>query len=145
MKLREEEKTIEEQIEAAEAQLAELKKAQLAKVEAEKEAAKLARKEEAVVVEQAITARYEVEAAAKKARAEAYKVYLEACDAEDAKVREAKEAEKNALKEFCEKHPEGFHTTIKLGDITYNYDYSENQPVKFVDPFKKLFNEFWFI
>ena len=101
--------------------------------------AKEERKQEAESVKSAITARVSAELEAKKTKADAYKEYCKICDEAENKVRKAKEQEKIKLSEFCKKHPEGFHDTIKIGDITYNYNYSENN---YIDPLIRLLN--WF-
>lgn len=123
-----------EELEAAEAKVNEklAKKHELAEI----------RKADAEAVKKAITERLEAEAAANKAKKEAYKVYLEALDEAAKSVREKKEAENKALKEFCDKHPEGFHDTITVGDVSYKFDYSTNN-VTYTDPFRKLLG-FWF-
>lgn len=104
--------------------------------------AKEERKAEAEDVKAAITARVEAEIEAKKAKQEAYKIYLEACDKADKSVSEAKAKESEKLTAFCKKHPEGFHDTIQIGNVTYNYDYSTNVVSSYVDPFLRLLS--WF-
>lgn len=134
-------KTIEEQIAEQEAKLAELKKEQAAILEEQKEAAKASRKEEAEVVKEAIKARLEQEAATRKAKRDAYKIYLEACDAADKLLVDAKKEETIKLNEFCKKYG-SFHETITIGDTTYTCNYDTDR-VSYVDPFKKLL-DFWF-
>ena len=93
------------------------------------------RKAEADEVKEAVTARVQAQIDARKAKNEAYKVYLQACEEADQKVREATKEERAKLKAFCEKHPEGYHDTIKIGDVTYKYSYNDN---RYVDPFLRL-------
>ena len=102
--------------------------------------AKEQRKAEADEVKKAIEARVNAEIESRKIKAEAYRAYLEACDNAEVKVLEAKKVEKEKLSEFCKNHPEGFHDTIKIGDVTYNYSYSENN--HHLDSFAKLLG--WF-
>lgn len=92
-------------------------------------------------VKEAITHRVEAQISAREAKEKAYKAYLEACDEADKKVKEAKKAEQEKLTEFCKKYPEGFHDTIKIGDVTYKFDYSTNV-TSYVDPLMKLLT--WF-
>lgn len=99
------------------------------------------RKAEADEIKAAIKARLEAELAAKQAKADAYKVYLEACDNADKTVKFARETENKLLTIFCEKHPEGFHDTIQIGDVTYKCNYSLNT-TSYTDPFIRLLN--WF-
>ena len=136
------ERTIDEEIEAIKEKLATLEKQKAEKALAEKEAAKITRKEEADVVKQAITKRLEGEAAAKKAKAAAYKTYLEACDTAEAEVSKLRAAEKEQLEAFCKKYG-AYHESIQLGDATYSYHYSNE--VSAVDPFKKLLSDFWLL
>ena len=102
--------------------------------------AKEEKKAAAKVVEDAATLRITAEIEAKKQKAEAYQHYLETCDAIDAKVNETREAESKALKDFCDKYG-SFHTTLTIGNTTYNYSYEVNS---YVDPFKRLIETFWF-
>lgn len=122
-----------EELEAAEAEVR--------KVEEEKKAAAETKKTEAEEVKKAIVARVDAEVCAKKAKAEAYKKYLEELDTITKEVEEFKENEAKELKAFCEKYG-GFHETITIGDITYKCDYSTK--VNHVDPIKKLLDSFWF-
>lgn len=120
-----------EELKAAEAEYEKKNQEKLEAANVKKQAAK--------VVEEAIKARVEAEQAAKKTKAAAYKAYLEICENAEKEVSEKKAVEKDALKEFCEKYG-SFHSTIKIGDITYNCDYATESRV---DPFKKLL-DFWF-
>ena len=115
---------------------------ELKAAEEEKENKVALRKADADVVKKAITARVEAQIAARQAKLDAYKAYLAACDEAEQKVEEAKKEEKIRLSEFCEKHPEGFHDTIKIGDMTYNYNYSTKNHINCLDPFIKLLG--WF-
>lgn len=112
--------------------------AELKKQEEEKQNAANAKKEAAKLVEDAIKSRLEAEQEAKKTKAEAYKTYLEICENADKLIAAKIKTEKEALRMFCEKYG-SFHSTIKIGDITYNCDYSTEERV---DPFKKLLG-FW--
>ena len=112
--------------------------AELKKQEEEKQNAANAKKEAAKLVEDAIKSRIEAEQEAKKTKAEAYKAYLEICENADKLIAAKIKTEKEALRMFCEKYG-SFHSTIKIGDITYNCDYSTEERV---DPFKKLLG-FW--
>ena len=112
------------------------------KAEEEKKHAIELRKAEATEVKAAIKSRVEAEVEARKAKAEAYEIYLKACEEAETKVRAAKQTEKEKLTEFCKSHPEGFHDTIKIGDVTYTYDYSEGNET-YVDPFTRLL-KWWF-
>lgn len=93
---------------------------------AEKQKKAESKKADAEKVKKAITARFEAEKAQSKLDAEAYRIYLNTCEKNAANVSAKKQEEKEALKEFCEKHPEerGFHETITIGDISYRYDYN---------------------
>lgn len=108
--------------------------AEAKKQEEEKQNAANAKKEAAKLVEDAIKSRIEAEQEAKKTKAEAYQTYLEICENADKLVAAKIKTEKEALKMFCEKYG-SFHSTIKIGDITYSCDYSTEERV---DPFKKL-------
>ena len=112
---------------------------EIRKQQEEKQKAIDAKKEAAKLVEEAIKRRIEAEQLAKKTKAEAYKSYLEVCEKADQVVAIEAKTEQEALKMFCEKYG-SFHSTVKIGDITYNYDYSTEERV---DPFKKLLS-FWF-
>ncbi len=112
--------------------------AELKKQEEEKQNAANAKKEAAKLVEDAIKSRIEAEQEAKKTKAEAYQTYLEICENADKLIAAKIKTEKEALRMFCEKYG-SFHSTIKIGDITYNCDYSTEERV---DPFKKLLG-FW--
>ena len=117
---------------------AEFKKKELKELET-----KESRKAEAENVKAKIKARIEAEINAKKAKSEAYKTYLESIDLENEKVEKAVKAEREALSEFCKKHPEGFHDTIKLGDITYYYDYND-RATEHLDCFERLVKDLLF-
>ena len=121
--------------------LSELQEAEseVRKVEQEKLETANAKKSAAKQVEDAIRARIEAQQEARKTKAEAYRSYLEICENADKLVESKVDEEKEKLKLFCEKYG-SFHSTIKIGDITYNCDYStENR----VDPFIKFLNGFW--
>lgn len=108
---------------------------------AAKQKASEEKKAEADVVKAAIVKRVKAEIAARKSKNEAYKAYLEVCDAEDKKVAEAKQEEGKTLKAFSAKYG-GFHDTITIDDVTYRYDY-DNLPVRrnqAVDAFSRLFD-----
>lgn len=109
------------------------------KAEQEKLEAANAKKAAAKLVEDAIKARIEAQQEAKKTKAEAYQAYLEICENADKLVALKVNAEKENLKLFCEEYG-SFHSTIKIGDITYNCDYSTESRV---DPFIKFLNGFW--
>ena len=113
--------------------------AEVKKQEEEKQNAANAKKEAAKLVEDAIKSRIEAQQEAKKTKAEAYKTYLEVCENADKLVELKAKTEKEALRVFCEKFG-SFHSTIKVGDITYNCDYSTEERV---DPFTRLLNSFW--
>ena len=103
--------------------------------------AKEERKAESEAVKLAVAERVEAEIEARKVKAEAYKAYCEACDKADETVKAKRKVEQEKLTEFCKKHPEGFHDTIKIGDVTYKFDYSTNV-TSYVDPLMKLLT--WF-
>jgi len=103
--------------------------------------AKEDRKLEVEAVKKAVTERVQAEVEARKVKTEAYKAYCEACDKADESVRAKKKEEQEKLTEFCKKYPEGFHDTIKIGDVTYKFDYSTNV-TSYVDPLMKLLT--WF-
>lgn len=103
-----------------------------------------AKKTMADKVKAAITERIEAEARAKKVKTEAYKAYLKALDAENAKVNEKKKAENEALREFCKKYGY-YHDTIKIGDASYDYRYSDSSeyaPVSLLDVFNNIWTNF---
>lgn len=104
--------------------------------------AKEERKIEAEAVKAAIVARINAEEAAKQAKKDAYEAFLKACDAADEKLAQAKKAEHDKLVEFCKKHPEGYHDTIKIGDVTYTCNYNTKGETSYMDPFVRLLN--WF-
>ncbi len=108
------------------------------KAEEEKQNKLVVKKNEVELVKTAIKNRVEAEHEARKAKAEAYKKYLTELDEIQDKFNKARDEERQCLSEFCKKYPEGFHDTIKIGDITYKYDYSENDEVSFLDPFKSF-------
>ena len=103
--------------------------------------AKEDRKLESEAVKSAVAERVQAELEARKIKAEAYKTYCEACDKADEAVASKRKTEQEKLTEFCKKHPEGFHDTIKIGDVTYKFDYSTNV-TSYVDPLMKLLT--WF-
>ena len=113
--------------------------AELKKQEEEKQNAADAKRAAAKIVEDAIKARVEAQLEAKKVKAEAYQAYLEVCENADKLVEIKAKTEQEALKIFCEKYG-SFHSTVKIGDITYDCNYSTEERV---DPFRKLLN-LWF-
>ncbi len=115
---------------------------ELKAAEEEKASKAAIRKKEAEVVHDAIQARVEAQIAAREAKEQAYKIYLEACDEANKKVEEARKVELEKLTEFCSKHSEGYHDTIKIGDVTYNYNYNNRKQVSYLDPYIKLLG--WF-
>lgn len=113
--------------------------AEVKRQEEEKQNAADAKKAAAKIVEDAIKARIEAQLEAKKTKAEAYQAYLEVCENADKLVEIKAKTEQEALKIFCEKYG-SFHSTVKIGDITYDCNYSTEERV---DPFKKLLS-LWF-
>ena len=113
--------------------------AEVKKQEEEKQNAANAKKAAAKIVEDAIKARIEAQQESKKVKAEAYKAYLEVCENADKLVEIKAKTEQEALRIFCEQYG-SFHSTVKIGDITYDCNYSTEERV---DPFKKLLS-FWF-
>lgn len=119
--------------------------------------AKEERKAAAEKVDSAIKARDEKYATVRKNKAEAYKQYLskleaakkeylDVCDAEDKAYAELSSAADKALKEFCEKNPGGYHSTIKYDDgstRTYSYNY-QNSNLPTIPSLSELFDRFWF-
>lgn len=109
--------------------LDELKAAEEAhkKAEEEKQAKALAKKQDAVKVEDAFknlnsakheynAKRAEIVEAYTKAVAEAKKIAKEQLQEVTAKLEEAEKGYSNALSEFNKSHPEGFHITLRDGD-----------------------------
>lgn len=95
-------------------------------------------------VKAAITERIETEAKAKKVKTDAYKAYLKALDTENAKINEKKKAENEALREFCKKYGY-YHDTIKIGDVSYDYRYSDSSdysPISLLDVFNNIWTNF---
>ena len=113
--------------------------AEVKKQEEEKQNAADAKRAAAKIVEDAIKARVEAQLEAKKVKAEAYQAYLEVCENADKLVEIKAKTEQEALKIFCEKYG-SFHSTVKIGDVTYDCNYSTEERV---DPFRKLLNV-WF-
>ena len=113
--------------------------AEVKKQEEEKQNAADAKRAAAKIVEDAIKARVEAQLEAKKVKAEAYQAYLEVCENADRLVEIKAKTEQEALKIFCEKYG-SFHSTVKIGDVTYDCNYSTEERV---DPFRKLLN-LWF-
>ena len=101
----------------------------------EKEKASLTRKEDAELVTNAVKA---VNAAKKehnkslkeindeysKKFGDLKKAYINALDNADNKLETAEKDYEKALNEFLEKHPEGYHATIKDGDETFDVNIS---------------------
>jgi hypothetical protein len=134
-----------EELEAAEA------KANEAIAEKQKKAN--ARKEAAAVVDQAIIDREQVLQDNQKKKQEAYKAYLAICDECSKADKEADEKVQTALKDFCKKYPEGYHSTIKFNDgtmrtLSYGTNYwrvkgdNSSNYVGLVDLFDKAFRLF---
>lgn len=98
------------------------------------------RKEDAETVKKAIADRVAAQQKAAGDKEAAYKAYLKACDIADEALDKAKKAERDALAAFCKDHPEGFHDTINIGDVSYRYDYSVNH--KSTDIFSRLVDSF---
>lgn len=97
------------------------------KAEEEKKAKSLAKKEDAQKVEEAFKNLNSVKQSYNEERAKILSEYYEALksakeeynnklDAISQKVDEAEKVYDNALKEFNDAHPEGFHITLKDGD-----------------------------
>lgn len=114
------------------------------------------RKLAAEKVDSAIKARDEKSVSARSKKAEAYKIYLskieaakkeylDVCEAEDKAYNELAAAADKELKDFCQKNPGGYHSTIKYDDgstRTYSYNYqTSNFPVlpSVLDLFDRLF------
>ena len=114
---------------------------ELKAAEEEKETKAVALKKEATDVRTAVQNRVKVQIEVRKAKEEAYKVYLDACDAANEKLRLARKEEADALTNFCKRHPEGYHDTIKIGDVSYSVDYNTNL-TSYLDPLMKLLG--WF-
>lgn len=117
--------------------LAELKEAEKAELDAraEKEQKSLARKTEAGKVEEAYknytaatrSSAAKIDEAKKecaKAIADAKSIYFDKVNAEQEVVDKAHQAYIDALHEFSNKYPEGFHGTFKDGDVTTTISYS---------------------
>lgn len=139
-------------------------KDELVKAEAEyKEAhakelqAKEERKLAAEKVDAAIKARDEKYVFVRSKKASAYKEYLskveaakkeylDVCDAEDKAYDDLASAADKALKEFCDKNPGGYHSTIKYDDgstRTYSYNCMSNS-LPSLPSLSELFDRFWF-
>ena len=127
--------------EAKKAELAQAKKADAAKVEEAFKARNAARREYNSKVMDARKAYNVALLEAKKAFEDAI---TEATNAKD----KAEEAYNAALKEFTDKHPEGYHMTLKDGDnvITLSrtndksYEKISKEYNDFIDTFVKFFN-----
>lgn len=98
------------------------------------------RKEDAETVKKAIADRVAAQQKAAGDKEAAYKAYLKACDIADEELSKAKKVERDALAAFCKDHPEGFHDTINIGDVSYRYDYSVDH--KSTDIFSRLVDSF---
>lgn len=119
-------------------------------------AEKEARKAEAKVVEDAYTALADAKKERARVLTEALDEYKQACktakekylavkDAQDAIVKSAAEARDTALKEFTDKHKEGFHLTLKDPDgatTTISTNTYRNIEPEFSDLFKE-FDSLW--
>ena len=130
--------------------LDELKKAESEyKLEiAKKEEAKLARKEEALVVQKAID-NYEVaKAKANDVIANAYKEYREKVAVAEKALAEVEKTADEELKKFLADHPEGFHYTYKSedGKTVRHYDYYNHRYDVFdnFNQFSELLKKLWF-
>lgn len=102
--------------------------AEVSKEIAKKQELASERKAEADKVSKTIVNLVEVKASAKKAKLKAYTEYLKVCEEQDRKLDQAEKEQYDALNEFCKKYPEGFHETIKIGDMETRFDYSTRMP-----------------
>jgi hypothetical protein len=130
--------------------LDELKKAESEyKLEvAKKEEAKLARKEEATVVQKAID-NYEVaKVKANDVIANAYKEYKDKVAEAEKALAEVEKTASEALDKFLADHPEGFHYTYKSedGKVVREYNYYKNRYDVFdnFNQFTELLKKLWF-
>lgn len=139
-------------------------KDELVKAEAEYKAAhekELKAKEErklaAEKVDATIKARDEKYVEVRNKKAAAYKEYLSkidaakkdylgVCDAEEKAYDELSDAADKALKDFCEKNPGGYHSTIKYDDgSTREYSYHcQSSSLPAIPSLSELFDRFWF-
>lgn len=125
------------EVEAEEAKISE-------KAAAKKKAAE-ERKEDADAVKKVFETAFSIEKQVSQGRIDAYKNYLNELDKMNKQLAEAKEAKIKALKEFCQKHPEGFHDTIKFDDIEYRIDYASDESsnaISLSNLFSKIFLDF---
>lgn len=104
------------------------------------------RKEASAIVDQAIIDHRQVVKESLQKKKEAYKKYLAVCDECDKAEVEARAKINSALKDFCAKYPEGYHSTIKFDDGTMqNYSYrtaNSSNYMGLVDLFDKAFKIF---
>lgn len=124
-----------EELEVAEAEISE-------KLAAKKRAAD-ERKADSEVVKEAIVAAHTAKVEAQKAKVEAYKCYLDTIEKLDKVVEEADNDRVKALEAFCTKYPDGFHDTIKLGDVQYDYYYGCKNPEESTESLFDIFSSFF--
>lgn len=130
--------------------LEELKKEEAAyKLEvAKKEEAKLARKEEALVVQKAIDKYEEAKVQANRIIEEAYAEYTKKIAEVEKTLSAAEKVADDELQKFLATHPEGFHYTYKSedGKVTRQYKYYHNRYNIFDDfnQFTKFIKNLWF-
>ena len=130
--------------------------AKVAKAEEEKKQKALARKEEASKVEEAFKAYNaakreadkeitDARTAAAKKYSEAKTEYAAAVKSANEKIDAAEKAYNQALQEFNDKHPEGFHMTLRDGDnvTTISRKTAADTITQFDNLFSVLLNN-WF-
>lgn len=120
-----------------------------AKVNAEiakKQEATALRKLDSMKVDKALTARLDAEDKARQIIKEATEAYNKKVDEAKKLMSEANQNVEKELSAFLEKHPEGFHTTIKRGDKDITYSYSNRTSLfDLFENYNRLFtNLFWF-
>lgn len=133
--------------------LEELKEAEAEhqRIEDEKAAKALARKNEALAVEDAFKAlnaarkeynekRIEISKAYSEAVAKAKQIAEEHLTDVRTALSDAEEKYSKALKEFSDKHPDGFHLTVRDGDFVKTI--SSSGKLDFEDPFKPFMDLF---
>lgn len=82
-----------------------------------------------------------------KAKNELDKKYFADKHELELELDEATKKVSTALKEFCQAHPEGYHSTLKFDDgstQTYSYNYKEDRDTSFIDLLDFMFKPFWF-
>ncbi len=113
---------------------------------AEKQKKASAKKEAASLVDQSIVERDRIFKENAKKRQEAYKAYLAICDECDKADKEANNKTYEAIKDFCEKYPEGYHSTVKFDDGSMRtFSYRTNTPsciTTWTDLFDRTFGNF---